>query len=62
MTTYEVHEGYPSWHQQRAGHSSAAATVGFRSREEAEAFAARLTAHHPNLRVVVRECKKGNQP
>lgn len=56
-TTWEVHEGYPSWHQQRAGHISAAATTGFQSREDAEAFAARLRSHHPNMRVFVLERK-----
>jgi hypothetical protein len=55
MTTYDVHEGYPSWHQQRAGHISAAVTTGFKTREEAEAHMARLKAHHPALHVFVRE-------
>ena len=53
--TYEVHEGRPSWHQQRAGHISAAVTTGFRTKEEAEAFAARLREHHPNMPVFVRQ-------
>ena len=57
MTTYEVHEGRPSWHQQRAGHISAAVTTGFPSRDEAEAFAARLQAHHPHMSVFVIERK-----
>src|SRR5262245_58507103 len=54
-TTYEVHEGYPSWHQQRAGQISAAATVGFTTREAAEKLAAGLKAHHPTLRVFIIE-------
>lgn len=52
-TTYEVHEGRPSWHQQRAGHISAAATVGFKSREAAEEFAEGLRRHHPGMPVFV---------
>ncbi len=50
---YDVHEGRPSWHQQRAGHISAAATVGFKTREDAEAYQARLKVHHPNLHTFV---------
>ncbi len=54
-TTFDVHEGHPSWHQQRAGHISAGITSGFTSREDAEAFAARLKAHHPDMPVFVVE-------
>lgn len=57
MTTYDVHEGRPSWHQQRAGHISAGVTTGFVTRADAEAFAARLQAHHPDMPVFVRERK-----
>lgn len=53
--TYEVHEGSPSWHQSRAGHISAAVTTGFETREDANAFAERLKANHPRLRVFVVE-------
>lgn len=53
--TYDVHEGSPSWHQQRAWIISAAVTTGFKTREEAEEFAAKLRAHHPNMRVFITE-------
>ena len=53
MTLYDVHEGFPSWHQQRAGHISAGVTTGFTSREDADAFASRLKSHHPNMCVFV---------
>lgn len=46
---YDVHEGRPSWHQQRAGHISAAATVGFLTLDAAEAFEAKRKAHHPDI-------------
>jgi hypothetical protein len=46
--TWDVHEGRPSWHQQRAGHISAAVTTGFKTREDAEAFAVKLRTHHPH--------------
>jgi hypothetical protein len=55
--TWDVHEGRPSWHQQRAGHISAAVTSGFKSPEDAEAFAAKLRAQHPNMPVFVLEAK-----
>lgn len=45
--TWKVLEGFGSWHQQRAGHTSNAATVGFKSREDAEAFAAGCREQHP---------------
>lgn len=63
MKTYEVHEGYPSWHQQRAGHISAAATTGFTTREAAEKLADGLRRHHPNLRVFIieRETRKDGE-
>jgi len=51
--TWDVHEGRPSWHQQRAGHISAAATVGFTSEAEAEEFARGLREHHPDMPVFV---------
>lgn len=51
--TWEVHEGRPSWHQQRAGHISAAVTSGFKSKEEADTFAGKLKAHHPEMPVFV---------
>lgn len=57
-TTYEVHEGRPSWDQQRAGHISAAVTSGFATCEDAEAFAVKLRQHHPNMPVFVRERKE----
>lgn len=53
--TYEVHEGYPSWHQQRAGAICAAMTTGFPTREVANDFADKLRERHPTLRVVVYE-------
>lgn len=56
---WEVHEGRPSWHQQRAGHISAAVTTGFRDRAEAEQFAQRLRDNHPGLYVFVRESTAG---
>lgn len=56
--TWEVHEGSPSWHQSRAGHISAAVTTGFASREEAEAFAAKLREHHPGMPVFVRASRQ----
>lgn len=59
---YEVHEGRPSWHQQRAGHISAAVTTGFPTREDAEAFAQRLRDHHPHLYVFVLESKQKGSP
>ena len=39
---FRVHEGQPSWHQRRAGHRSAGVTTGFKTREAAEEFAAKL--------------------
>jgi hypothetical protein len=52
---YDVHEGSPSWHQQRAGHISAAVTSGFRTRAEAEALRDGLLKHHPGMRVFILE-------
>ena len=46
---FVVHEGRPSWHQARAGHVSAAVTSGFTTREDAEAYRARLAVHHPEI-------------
>lgn len=46
---WDVHEGRPSWHQQRAGHISAAVTSGFRTREDAQAYQAGLREHHPEI-------------
>jgi hypothetical protein len=62
MTTYEVHEGYPSWHQQRAGAISAAATVGFTSRADAEQLAEGLRRNHPGLYVRVIEREDSSKP
>lgn len=42
---WEVHEGQPSWHQARAGHTSAGKTTGFKSRGEAEAWVANANKH-----------------
>lgn len=39
---FRVHEGQPSWHQRRAGYRSAGVTTGFKTREAAEEFAAKL--------------------
>jgi hypothetical protein len=55
--TWDVHEGAPSGHQRRAGHISAGVTSGFKSPEDAEAFAAKLRAQHPNMPVFVLEAK-----
>jgi len=55
MKVYDVHEGSPSWHQQRAGHISAAVTTGFKTRAEAEKFKEGLKKHHPNLHVFIIE-------
>jgi hypothetical protein len=52
-TVYDVHEGKPSWHQSRAGHISAAVTSGFATRADAEAYRARLLAHHPDLYTLI---------
>ena len=51
--TWDVHEGMPSWHQQRAGHISAAVTSGYETQELAEAFAERLRAKYPGMLVFV---------
>ena len=55
MKTYEVHEGRPSWHQQCAGHISAAVTTGFTSRADAEKLVEGLKKHHPDLHVFIIE-------
>lgn len=55
MKTYDVHEGRPSWHQQRAGGISAAVTSGFKTREDAEAYRERLKAHHPEIPTFILE-------
>ncbi len=57
ITTYEVHEGRPSWHQARAGHISAAVTTGFRTRADAQAHVDRLKVHHPTLETYIREVR-----
>lgn len=54
QTEYIVHEGEPSWHQQRAGHPSAASSV-WSTRALAEQHAAGLRKHHPALRVWIQE-------
>lgn len=54
---WEVHEGRPSWHQQRAGHISAAVTTGFETRQQAEEFAQRLRDHHPGMHVFAQESR-----
>lgn len=53
---YLVHEGRPSWHQARAGHISAAATVfsGDFGETDALVLAGRLRLHHPHMPVFVR--------
>lgn len=53
VSSWDVHEGQPSWHQQRAGHVSAASTTGFKTRAEAESFADKLRANHPQMLVFV---------
>lgn len=60
-TVYDVHEGYPSWHQQRAGHISAAVTSGFRSRAEAEKLVDALKKHHPGMHVFILERRIENE-
>jgi len=55
---FEVHEGAPSWHQQRAGHISAGVTTGFSTRAAADEHADRLRANHPGIPVFVREVAK----
>lgn len=55
QSTYEVHEGIPSWHQQKAGHISAGVTTGFATRKDAEDFAERLKSQHPGMQVFIRE-------
>lgn len=47
--SWDVHEGRPSWHQQCAGHISAAVTSGFASEAEAQAYVDRLKTHHPEI-------------
>lgn len=44
---YEVHTGRPSWHQQKAGHISAGATI-FNTRADAERYLANFKALHPD--------------
>lgn len=51
--TWTVHEGRPSWHQQRAGGCCAGETIGFASREDAEVFAASIKALRPDECVFV---------
>lgn len=46
-TEYCVHEGRPSWHQQKAGHVSAAMTCGIWSKREAERELRKFKKHHP---------------
>lgn len=46
--TWDVYTGRPSWHQERAGHISAAVASGFASREEAEAYAAQCRELRPH--------------
>ena len=59
-TTYDVHEGRPSWHQQRAGHISAGVTTGFATREAAEAFVARCKGFRPTTSIFIVE-RKGQE-
>ena len=47
-STFDVHEGRPSWHQQKAGHISAGVTSGFKTREEAEVYMERCREYRPN--------------
>ena len=42
-----MHEGRPSWHQQRAGHISAGGTL-CDTKAEAEEYLASFKKHHPN--------------
>lgn len=44
---FEVHTGRPSWHQQRAGHISAASGV-YSTREVAERYQRNYKLHHPD--------------
>lgn len=46
-TKWSVHEGRPSWHQQRAGHISAGVTL-CDTKAEAEAYLASFKKHHPD--------------
>ena len=55
--TYDVHEGRPSWHQSRAGHSCAAVTAGFTTREAAQEYIDRLLSLHPGMVAYIREVK-----
>lgn len=48
-----VGEGRPSWHQQRVGASYAGITGPFRSREDAEAFKAKILSLRPQAYVGV---------
>lgn len=57
-TEYCVHEGSPSWHQQRAGHVSAAMTCGIWSKREAEKLARGLRRHHPGMPVFITKERK----
>lgn len=57
VSVFDVHEGKPSWHQQRAGGVSAAVTSGFKTREDAEAYQKRLAEHHPETSSFVIERK-----
>lgn len=52
---YDVHEGRPSWHQQRAGHISAGVTTGFKTRAEADAFVTRCKGFRPDTYIFVVE-------
>lgn len=55
---FHVHEGQPSWHQRRAGHISAAVTTGFKTREDAEAFADKLRKRGTSAFVVEAHSEK----
>lgn len=57
---YVVHVGRPSWHQQRAG-SISASEYHWSTRADAEAYVARLKAHHPHETAWI-EKRKATKP
>jgi hypothetical protein len=44
---WEVWQGRPSWHQQKAGHGCASITSGFPTKEEADECARKYREKHP---------------
>ena len=53
-----IGEGVASWHQQRAGHTSAGYITGFGTREAAEAHAAMIRSKFPDRHLVVHQRRK----